>query len=152
MKHSFLILSISSVLFVGCGNVPQLPQPYVPDGKSNFVSPDGNLSMPMDESNVTEEPQPIVQHTIPKPPKKEIKLKEVHDDDFTPEYMYPKTETKKVVETQPVVTQEVVSSSTMSETECISMIGQDRFDKYIQMLGSKSSAIKRCQMIKASQG
>ena len=37
----------------------------------------------------------------------------------------------------------------MTKTECISMIGADKFTKYTQMFGSESASIKRCKMLKA---
>jgi hypothetical protein len=37
----------------------------------------------------------------------------------------------------------------MDKKECISMIGQEKFNKYTQMLGNEASAIRKCQMLKA---
>ena len=93
--------------------------------------------------------------TRAKAPKKNIKLKEVEDSNFSSEYMYPKTKKKKekpvavakADSTEPVVP--AASTSNMSRGECISMIGQEKFDKYTQMLGDEASAIKRCKMLKA---
>ena len=88
-------------------------------------------------------------------PKKNIELKEVEDTNFSSEYMYPETKKKKekpvtVAQTDTSsVEAPVVSASTMGKSECISMIGQEKFDKYTQMLGNEASAIKRCQMLKA---
>lgn len=93
--------------------------------------------------------------SIPKAPKKNIKLKEVEDNNFSSEYMYPETKKKKakpvaVAKADPSETASpTVSSGNMSRGECISMIGQEKFDKYTQMLGNEASAIKRCQMLKA---
>jgi len=163
MKYTSRVIVFSSFIFVGCNNVPQIPQPHVPNDKNNFVSPkDGNLSTPMADTNATLDAnktkiKPKRVYKIPKPPKKHIKLKEVHDNDFTPEYMYPgaKKQPTKIDTTTAEVEKEItvptVASNTMSESECISMIGQERFDRYVQMLGSTNGAIKRCQMIKASR-
>jgi outer membrane biosynthesis protein TonB len=91
----------------------------------------------------------------PAKPKKDIKLKEVEDNNFSSEYMYPETKKKKakpvaVAKADPSETASpTVSSGNMSRGECISMIGQEKFDKYTQMLGNEASAIKRCQMLKA---
>jgi len=93
--------------------------------------------------------------TRAKAPKKNIKLKEVEDSNFSSEYMYPETKKKKK---KPVTVAEAdstetaapaASTSSMSRGECISMIGQEKFDKYTQMLGDEASAIKRCKMLKA---
>ncbi len=91
----------------------------------------------------------------PAPPKKRIKLKKVEDTNFSSEYMYPETKKKKE---KPVTVAQTDSTevatpapvtNTMGKGECISMIGQEKFDKYTQMLGGETSAIKRCQMLKA---
>ena len=85
--------------------------------------------------------------------KKKIKLKEVEDENFSSDYMYPETakkSSKKVVETVSTTeTIEEASPAAMSKTECLSMIGQEKFDKYAQMLGSDAGAIKKCAMLKA---
>lgn len=97
----------------------------------------------------------VKKRSAPKAPKKDIKLKEVEDTNFSSEYMYPETKTKKA---KPVAvakadstetTAPAASTSNMSKGECISMIGQEKFDKYTQMLGDEASAIKRCKMLKA---
>jgi hypothetical protein len=144
MKYIKLtILGISSLAFIGCNEVPQLPQPHVPQNRSNFVqTPDTNATKPKDTNQAT---KPI---TIPKPPKKNIKLKKVQDDNFSPEYMYP--ESKKPV-VKKVAKKSTPSTTKMTQQECINLIGQERFDRYVQMLGSIDGAIKRCMMIKASQ-
>jgi hypothetical protein len=144
MKYIKLtILSISYLTFTGCNKVPQLPQPHVPQNRSNFIQiPDTNATNPIDTNQTT---KPI---TIPKPPKKHIKLKKVQDNNFSPEYMYPTTPKKEV---KKVAKDEMLVSTTMTQQECINLIGQERFDRYTQMLGSIDGAIKRCMMIKASQ-
>jgi PBP1b-binding outer membrane lipoprotein LpoB len=84
-------------------------------------------------------------YVAPKPKKKNIKLKEVEDTNFSSEYMYPETKKKK----EKTIEVAKAPSSSMTKAECISMIGQGKFDKYTQMLGGEAAAIKKCQMIKA---
>jgi len=90
---------------------------------------------------------------VPPPPKKKIKLKEVEDKNFSSDYMYPETDkkSKKKVEEKvsTVESTEASPASTMTNTECITMIGQEKFDKYTQMLGSEAGAVKKCAMLKA---
>ena len=78
---------------------------------------------------------------VPPPPKKKIKLKEVEDENFSSDYMYPETDkkSKKKVEEKvnTVASTEVSPVTAMTKTECLSMIGQDKFDKYAQMLGQE---------------
>jgi PBP1b-binding outer membrane lipoprotein LpoB len=114
---------------------------------------------------VTQQPQPVVKvkkpakkkvkakkRHVPAKPKKNIKLKKVEDNNFSSEYMYPGEKKKKeksveVAKVDPAET--AISANDMSKSECISMIGAEKFDKYTQMLGDEASAIKRCKMLKA---
>ena len=101
----------------------------------------------------TPTPVPTIKKA-PVKPKKFHKLKEVQDNNFNPDYMYPETPKntpKKPVSQEVTTTATPLSSSatTMGKEECIAMIGQEKFDKYTQMLGGESGAIKRCTMLKA---
>jgi len=85
---------------------------------------------------------------LPPAPKKNIKLKKVEDKNYSSSYMYPgttKSAPKKVVQA-PTTS---AATTTMSKEECISIIGQDKFDKYTQMFGSEAASLKRCKMLKA---
>ena len=98
-------------------------------------------------------PKPKKKYVAPKAPKKNIELKEVEDENFSSDYMYPETDKKskkKVKEkVSTVASTEVSPAAAMTKKECLSMIGQDKFDKYAQMLGSDAGAIKKCAMLKA---
>jgi len=124
MKTTILLLG-TAFFMLGCNQQPRVPQP--------------------------------VQHvktktTVPAPaPKKNIKLKEVEDENFSSEYMYPETD-KKAAKKQVEVTTLATENSpnpTMTNAECISMIGQEKFDRYAQMLGGDAGARKKCKMLKA---
>jgi hypothetical protein len=101
-----------------------------------------------------QEPEPQV---TPAKPTKIHKLKEVQDDNFTPEYMYPETTKKPSVQTQVQEHTETPATladtpqSAMTKEACIAMIGQEKFDKYTQMLGGEDAAIKRCVMLRSMQ-
>ena len=43
-------------------------------------------------------------------------------------------------------------SASMSKSECISMIGQAKFDRYSKRFGGESGAIKRCAILKKLKG
>ena len=91
-------------------------------------------------------------YKAPKAPKKNIKLKEVEDENFSSEYMYPKAKKQEVAKVkEPVAYTEDINPaiSSMSNGECIAMIGQEKFDKYSQMYGGSSAALKKCKMLKA---
>ncbi len=135
MKNWIVILT-ALLLISGC--TPY----YGPSGKqkANVVKKD-NSKIQQNYANV------------PPPPKKHIELKEVEDENFSSDYMYPETDKKKSkkVEESANTAETVVASPTaaMSNAECISMIGQEKFDKYAQMLGSEAGALKKCAMLKA---
>lgn len=91
--------------------------------------------------------------TLPPAPKKNIKLKEVDDTNYSDSYMYPEDSAaakKDPIKKAPVQqVQTATVSNTMSKEECITMISQEKFDKYTDMLGSEAASIKRCTMLKA---
>jgi len=91
---------------------------------------------------------------MPQAPKKNIKLKKVEDNNYSSSYMYPGAQKKKkakkavkVATATPVAAK--VSSNAMGKTECIAMIGEDKFTKYTQMFGSEAASVKRCNMLNA---
>ena len=94
-------------------------------------------------------------YVAPPPPQKHIELKEVQDDNYSPEYMYPDDKYKKdkLVEAKPESIDDSIEKAAahMSKEECISMIGQEKFDKYTQMYGNESASIKRCTLLKSMQ-
>jgi hypothetical protein len=82
--------------------------------------------------------------------KKDIKLKKVEDNNFSSGYMYPQTKQKPKKKLKPKSRKaSLKNSSIMGKAECITMIGQAKFDKYTQMFGNESASIKRCKMLKA---
>jgi PBP1b-binding outer membrane lipoprotein LpoB len=96
-------------------------------------------------------PKPKPKAHAPKPPKKNIKLKEVEDENFSSEYMYPETNKKAAKKPEEVITvaTENTSVTAMTNEECISMIGREKFEKYSQMFGGDAGALKKCKMLKA---
>jgi hypothetical protein len=72
----------------------------------------------------------------------------VQDNNFSPEYMYPTTSKKEI---KKIIKDKISISTIITQQECINLIGQERFDRYTQMLGSIDNAIRRCMIIKASQ-
>ena len=132
MKNKILsvTLLLSSFLMVGC--VQQPPSKIV---------------------KVVEKPKPKTSQSGSKAPKKNIKLKEVEDENFSSEYMYPdakKKETAKIKEPESTVAADINPVVTsMSNSECIAMIGQEKFNKYSQMYGGSAGALKKCKMLKA---
>ena len=92
---------------------------------------------------------------VPQRVHKKIELKEVQDGNYSSAYMYPEDKVKKekVVKVAEAETTTTVATTAnaMGKEECVSMIGQEKFDKYTQMFGNEASSIKRCAMLKAMQ-
>jgi len=137
LNPKLLILSIigTSFFFAACSNtsphIKQQPSKVQEAEKKNYAA-------------------------VPPPPKKKIELKEVQDDNYSPEYMYPEDKYKKdkLVEEKPTGATEVSAETAtpgMSREECISMIGQEKFDKYTEMFGNEAASIKRCTLLKSMQ-
>ena len=121
-------IPLISLLFIGCAEQQPVYRP-----------------VPVKKEVPKPQPKPVI---TPVKPKKIHELKEVEDDNFDPAYMYPETPSKKAKKTpepEPIA----VAASQMSKEECVDMIGQEKFDKYTQMLGSETAAIKRCVLLKS---
>ena len=139
MKQTSIALSLA-LLLAGCtqSSVPVAPKPVV-----QKVAPKPEVKKPV----------LVAKKQLPPPPKKNIKLREVDDTNFNPDYMYPedKKAATKTVEKAPTPTESATPSVGMSKEECIGMITQEKFDKYTAMFGSEEASIKRCNMLKAMQ-
>ncbi len=91
----------------------------------------------------------VPQSKLPPAPKKKHVPKAVEDANYSDKYMYP--EDSKAAKKDPVKKEDTSTSTLQSMTreECISMISQEKFDRYTAMFGSEASSIKRCAMLKA---
>lgn len=125
MKYTLITLPLMMFIFTACGSQSPTPTP-----------------VKKETTKVIEKKAP------PPPPKKKFELKEVKDTNYETSYMYPEDNTKKKTE----VHSSVNSTAAMSKDECVSMITQEKFDKYTKMFGSEEASIKRCEMIKAMNG
>ncbi len=130
MKFLIPILG-TALMMVGCQQQPTIQQP-------------APIAKPKPK------PKPHKHHVV-KPPKKNIELKEVEDENFSSEYMYPQTDKKAAKKAEKVTTvaAENRSVSVMTKEECTSMIGREKFEKYAQMFGGDAGALKKCKMLKA---
>lgn len=99
------------------------------------------IQQPIHKKPVTK----VVRHI----PKKRIKLKEVHDNNYEDAYMYP--EDTAAAKKDPSEKKELSPTATgnMNKDACIAMIGQEKFDRYTNMFGSEAASIKRCAMLQA---
>lgn len=93
--------------------------------------------------------------TIPKytaaPPKKSFKPKIVQAENYTTEYMYPSNKVQSVSTNKENQDEQNTETETMTKEECISMIGEEKFNKYTEMFSGEEAAIKRCTILKAMQ-
>jgi len=130
-KTLFITLLSTSLLMVGC---VEQPKPKV-------------------VPKVVKKPKPKKRYIAPKAPKKNIKLKKVEDENFSSEYMYPDAKKKETVKVAKTTTPETSENTpvevSMNNSECIAMIGQEKFDKYSEMFGGAAGALKKCKMLKA---
>ena len=76
--------------------------------------------------------------TKPQKPKKVHELKEVEDTNFSDAYMYPEGSAKKAPVTK-VAVAPVATSGTMNKEQCIAMISQEKFDKYLRAYSRRLS-------------
>jgi hypothetical protein len=143
-----LFTAVATLLFVGCTSSNSVPQYQL-----NPPQPPSPTPTPM--------PQPV----LPKPPKSNHQMQTVEHTNYSDSYMYP--EDGRLAKKDPVKKKSVAvkeSNSTapapttappaplgMTKAECLSMMGEDKFNHYTQMFGSEAGAIKRCSMLKAMQ-
>ena len=132
MKNIILTM-IVAILFVGCAQKTDPIIKIVP--------------IMVDDINNTQGEKVIKQKHYPKPPKKRIRLKKVKDKNFDADYMYPTDTKKKDANKTPISIPK--ADIGMTKDECITMITQEKFDKYTKMFGSESASIRRCKMLKA---
>jgi len=125
MKSILTLLLASAFLLLGCNEQPQLQQPM----------------------QIKKKPVANTYSNVPKPPKKKIELKEVEDENFSSDYMYPDAN-KKPEKIEKLVAETPAADTDMTRTECISMLGQEKFDKYAEMFNGDAGAIKKCKMLK----
>ena len=142
MKKITLALTTTMLIFTACSNQEQVR----------------HINKQMcDENQIKKET--VHRKRVPKPPKKHVTLKKVEDENFSADYMYPttkksntkeKVELSKNIETNQTKEEVVVltKSSAMTKEECISMVGQEKFDSYTEMYGNIGSTLKKCKMLK----
>ncbi len=102
---------------------------------------------------VRKKPAEKTYETVPPPPKKKIELKEVEDENFSSDYMYPTTakksnNTTEAAKKEPISNTPQATATEMTKEECIGLIGPEKFDKYAQMYGGESAPLKKCKMLK----
>jgi hypothetical protein len=111
------------------------------------VAPSNNANA---TSQAFEEKRPTDENErVARAPKKNMKLHAVEDDNFDPSYMYPDTASKKRKKTAQNVSTGTSPALHVTKEECVGMLGEAKFARYVEMLGSEAAALKRCAMLKA---
>jgi hypothetical protein len=152
----WIIAITSIIIFSGCNSRTQTIQLQNKNAKQALIIQQQQAQIDALNKKMTKKKRVRVKRQrttkVPTPPKKNIKLKKVEDNNYSSGYMYPGQAKKKpqkpvkLAKAMPVATP---SSSSMGKSECVAMIGADKFAKYTQMFGSEAASIKRCKMLKA---
>lgn len=139
---SLLITAFAATFFVSCTS-PFTPTVEKKTAPQNTVKP----------VTTTTNRQAVA---LPPPPPSTHVDKEVEDNNYQEQYMYPEdgSAAKKDPDekkSQNAETSAIADTESMTKEACIAMIGQEKFDKYSEMFGSEEASIKRCGMMKAMQ-
>jgi len=145
----WLMALVALIFFTACNSrIPSIAQ----------QNRDAQLAIWAQQQRAQEEARRL---SYAKPAKKKYKLRKVEDSNFDSNYMYPQTRSKppKIIQAPRARAENNSSSNSqekvisvptgMSKSECINILGQEKYDKYTQMFGSEAASIKRCKMIKA---
>ena len=149
MKIWLIVSSIAIVIFSGCSSTNNMAKLKNQNARQALLIQQQYAQIAALKEKLDTKRRMIrktrTRQSMPTAPKKNIKLKKVEDNNYSSGYMYPETKKKK-----PKKVKKVASiNSAMTTAECISMIGQAKFDKYTQMFGSEAASLKRCKMLKA---
>lgn len=150
----WLAMTITIIFFSGCNSSTQNIKLQNTNAQQSLRIQQQQLQIDAlrDALNTKKSKTRAKARSITQSPKKNIKLKKVEDNNYSAGYMYPgAAKKKKPIKIAKVTTSTAATttSAAMGKPECITMIGQAKFDKYTQMFGSESASIKRCSMLKA---
>jgi len=146
MKYT--LLTLSTLIFIAC--TPKSPEPI--SIQEENLSLENNTSALIEAQLEKKQKLEKIQKDkakkfLPPPPKKKIKLKKVKDNNFDAKYMYPEDKKEKKKENSKDIKNTIISK--MTKEKCISMISQEKFDKYTAIFGNEEASIKRCAILQA---
>ena len=141
MRH-LVSIPVAMLIFTGCiryNTIPAAPYaavepPAPPVEKTSTPTPP--KSAPLAQKSHAHKPKP---KPVP-----------VEDDNFSPEYMYPQTDTPKSAKKKQTQNNTAALPAIDKKT-CISMIGEEKFKRYTEMLGGEAGALKRCALLRSMQ-
>jgi hypothetical protein len=144
-------LACSALLLDGCGASVNIP---VRVAKRKAETDTATRSAAARSDKEVEKSAPL------QAPPRKPKLKKVEDDNFSPEYMYPESTGKKRKRSSSssdaqnrkedsATPKATPTPASVTKEECIALIGETKYDRYVEMLGSEAAALKRCTLLKA---
>jgi len=151
MIKSTLYLLGASLLLVGCAQDQEIIdlqqriqiQQMVIEQQARTIAA-LSPSRPVVQKPIYKKPK-IYSKPLPPKPHTNIKLKKVEDTNYSNSYMYQGATTAKKAPS-------ALANVAMSEAECVSILTQEKFDRYLSLLGSKAAVFKRCVLIKKRRG
>ena len=86
--------------------------------------------------------------TYPPKPRTPHQLYKVDDTNFDPDYMYPETSRpQKKAPQKATPASNTPATGTMDKARCVKMLGQEKFTRFVTILGSEAATIKRCALM-----
>jgi hypothetical protein len=149
---TIVYIGCSLFFFNACNETPDLPKRTSSNTSIGPVPSPENVPPPPTANTIPEKEPPVIYNDGSPHPKKTLRLQKVEDTNFSPEYMYPKTKKKeKKTESLTHATYPAHNKKNPAVTkeECVGMLGEAKFARYVEMLGSEAAALKRCAMLKA---
>ena len=161
-----LILGVgSNLLLLGCS--PSLPTNLPPllasKHPSHYIVDDDRTAAQApvrpihNQTGSNKKAVPSKRDTLKKPPKapkairkpkEQVKLQKVEDTNFDPDYMYPETShPQKKAPKKATPASSTPATDTMDKARCVKMLGQEKFARFVTMLGSEAATIKRCALM-----
>jgi len=141
-----LILGILFVIFIsGCAHIRRIE---VPESQGNWAA----------ETNVTERPrgQLYTRHKeekyVIKPEPYSIASKKKDPELLGPQRTLNSDTLSQKKSATPQKTHKKSSASGMTRQACISLIGEEKFNSYVQKYGGEKGALRRCLILKRIRG
>ena len=97
-------------------------------------------------------PQTTIKREIKKEPEAIVATTDTAIKTESPETIEPQPAIETVKAATPAYSTSTNNATSMTRSECISMIGSDKFERYSKRFGGDSGAIKRCAILKRLKG
>ena len=135
MLRIVLFLFSALILSTGCSHVRTIP---VPESEGEWVSGNSRMYVRQDEGKYVIKEEPY-----------SLKSKKKDPELLGPQRTY--DHTARTASTSRTRTRNKAASG-MTRQQCVSMIGQAKFDRYVQKYGGEKGALRRCLVLKRLRG